>query len=69
MALQSLKISMNLKNYHSTLRAKKLNDFKKRFNKLKAVNAQRDKNKVFKPKVLDNVEDLFNDLYYIYRNK
>ena len=48
---------------------KKLNDFKKRFNKLKAVDPQTDENKVLKPKVLDNVGDLFNELYYIYKDK
>ena len=44
---------------------KKINDFKKRFNKLKAINPQTDENKVLKLKVIDNVGDLFNDLYYI----
>ena len=48
---------------------KKLNDFKKRFSKLKAVDPQTDENKVLKPKVLDNVGDLFNELYYIYKGK
>ena len=48
---------------------KKLNDVKKKFNKLKICNLQTDKNKVLKPKVLDNVGDLFNDLYYIYKDK
>ena len=42
---------------------------KKRFNKLKAVDPQTDENKVLKPKVLDNVGDLFNELYYIYKDK
>ena len=42
---------------------------KKRFNKLKAVNPQTDENKVLKSNVLDNVRDLFNDLYYIYKDK
>ena len=48
---------------------KKLNDFKKRFNKLKTVNPPTDENKALKPKVLDNVRDLFNELYYIYKGK
>ena len=48
---------------------KKLNDFKKRFNKLKNVEPQENENKVLKPKVLDNVGDLFNELYYIYKDK
>ena len=47
---------------------KKLNDLKK-INKLKAVNCQTKENKVSKPKVLGNVGDLSNELYYIYKNK
>ena len=42
---------------------KKLTDVLKQINKFKAVNPQRDENKVLKPKVLDNGGDLFNDLY------
>ena len=48
---------------------KKLNDFKKRFNRLKTVNPLTDENKVLKSKVLDDAGDLFNDLYYIYKDK
>ena len=48
---------------------KKLNDFKKRFNKLKTVDQQTNENKVLKPKVLDNVGDLFNELYFVYKDK
>ena len=48
---------------------KKLNDFLKKSNKLKAVDSQTNENKVLKPKVLDNVVDLFKDLYYIYKDK
>ena len=48
---------------------KKLNDFEKRFNELKTVDPQTNENKVLKPKVLDNVGDLFNELYYIYKDK
>ena len=48
---------------------KKLNDFQKSFNKLKTVNPQTDENKVLKSNVLDNIRDLFNDLYYIYKDK
>ena len=48
---------------------KKLNDFKKRFNKLKTVDPQTNENKALKPKFLDNVEDLLNELYYIYKDK
>ena len=48
---------------------KKLNDFKKRFNKFKAVNPEADENIALKQKVLGNDGDLFNDLYYIYKDK
>ena len=41
----------------------------KKNNKLKAVNPQTDENKFLKPKVLDNVGDCFNELYYIYKDK
>ena len=47
---------------------KKLNDLKK-INKLKVVNPQTDENKVLKSKFLGNDGDLFNELYYIYRDK
>ena len=46
-----------------------MNDFKKRFNKLKTVDPQTDENKVLKPKVLGNVVDLLNELYHIYWDK
>ena len=59
---------MNLKNYHLALWTKK-SMIQKNFNKLKAVNPQTNENKELKPKVLDNVGDLFNDLYYIYKDK
>ena len=48
---------------------KKLNDFSKKIDKLKTVDPQTDENKVLKSKVLDNVGDLFNELYYIYKGK
>ena len=48
---------------------KRLNDFERRFNRLKNVTPQTDNNKVLKQKVLDGVGDLFNELYYIYKDK
>ena len=36
---------------------------------LKTVNPQTDKNKDLKPKVLNNAGDLFNEMYYIYKDK
>ena len=48
---------------------KRLNDFQKRFNRLKTVNSQRYNNKVLKEKSLDGVGDFFNELYYIYKDK
>ena len=41
----------------------------KKTNKLKIVDPQTDQNKVLKLKVLDNAEDLFNELHYIYKDK
>ena len=66
--MQSLKISINLKNYHSTL-CTKTEWFFKKISKFKAVNPQTNENKILKPKVLGNVGDLFNDRYYIYKDK
>ena len=44
---------------------KKLNDFKKIFNKLKAFDPQTDENKILKPKVLGNVGDFStNDITF-----
>ena len=48
---------------------KKLNNFKKLFNRLKNVNPQTDTNKVLRQKVLDGVGDLFNELCYIYKDR
>ena len=48
---------------------KKLNDLKKKINKLKTVDSQTNENKAFKPKVLENVGDLFNELYYIDKDR
>ena len=48
---------------------KKLNDFHKKFNKLKIDNPPTEENKNLKLKVLDNAGDHFNELYYIYRDK
>ena len=41
----------------------------KKINNFKVVDPQTDENKVLQPKVLDNVGDLFNELYYIYKDK
>ena len=48
---------------------KRLNDFKKRFSRLKIVNPQIDEIKNLQEKGLDDVRDLFNELYYIYKDK
>ena len=45
----------------------KLNEFFKKINKLETVDPQTNEKKVLMPKVLDNTEDLFNNLYYIYK--
>ena len=46
---------------------KKLNDFHKNFTKFKDVNPRTKGKKDLKAKVLDNVRDLFNNMYYIYK--
>ena len=48
---------------------KRLNDFQTRFNKLKIVNPQTDENENLQEKVLNDIGDLFNQLYYIYKDK
>ena len=48
---------------------KKLNDFFKKINRLKNVTPQTDENKVLKLNVLDDTGDVFNKLYYIYKDK
>ena len=44
---------------------KRLNEVQKRFNRLKNVTSQTDKNKDLLEKVINDVGDLFNELYYI----
>ena len=48
---------------------KKLKDFHKNFTSLKNVAPRTEANKNLKEKVLDDAGDLYNDLYYIYKNK
>ena len=48
---------------------KKLDNFHKKFTKLKKVIPQEDTNKNLKEKVLDNAGDLYHELYYIYKDK
>ena len=48
---------------------KRLNDFQTRFNKLKIVNPQTDENENLQEKVLNDIGDLLNQLYYIYKDK
>ena len=48
---------------------KKLKNFHKKFTDLKNVTPRTEANKNLKEKVLDNIIDLFNELYYIYKDK
>ena len=48
---------------------RKLNDFHKKFTELKKFPSQTKENEDLKEKVLDNVGDLFNELYYIYKER
>ena len=47
----------------------RLNDFHKICIKLKGVNPQTKANEDLKAKVLDSAGDIFNELYYIYKEK
>ena len=47
----------------------KLNDFHKKFTGLKKLTPQTKENEDLKVKVLDNVGDLFNELYYTYKER
>ena len=48
---------------------KRLNDFHKKLIKLESVNLQTEANNDLKAKVLDNAGDIFNELYYICKEK
>ena len=48
---------------------KRLNGFHKRFNKLKIVTPQADNNQVLNEKVFNNFGDIFNELYYICKDR
>ena len=48
---------------------KKLKNFHKKFTDLKNVTPRTEANKNLKEKVLDDVGDLYNELYYIYKDK
>ena len=48
---------------------KRFNDFHKKFITLKVVNPQTEANKDLKEKVLDKDGDIFNELYYICKEK
>ena len=48
---------------------KKLNDFHKKFTRFKIVASRTKDKKSLKNKVLSNARNLYNDLYYIYKDK
>ena len=48
---------------------KNLQNFHKKFTGFKNVSPQTKNNEDLKAKVLDNVRDLFNELYYIYKER
>ena len=48
---------------------KKLSEFHKKITRFKNVNSQTDANKDLKVQVLDNAGDIFNKIYYIYKEK
>ena len=61
---------MILKNCHSILFTKKLNKFNDKINSFTKINPQKKtRTKELKNKELFNVRDLYNELYYIYKDK
>ena len=48
---------------------KRLNDFHKKFIRLKGVNPQTKSNEDLKAKVLDSAGNIFNEMYYIRKEK
>ena len=48
---------------------KNLNDFHKKFTRIKTVAPRTKDKKILKNKVLSNVRNLYNDSYYIYKYK
>ena len=48
---------------------KRLNDFHKKFIRLEGVNPQTKSNEDLKAKVLDSAGDIFNEMYYIRKEK
>ena len=67
--MQSLKILAILKICHSISMHKTMKDFHKKFTSLGNVVSRTNYNKTLKNKVLINAGDLYNDLYYIYKDK
>ena len=48
---------------------KKMNEFHKKFTILEKVNPQAKEKEDLKSEVLDEIGDLFNELYYVYKDK
>ena len=67
--MQSLKILMKLKICHSILCIKHWKILNKKIISLKNVAPRTKANEDKKKEVLNNVEDLYNELYYIYKDK
>ena len=60
---------MNLKNYQFIQCTKDQMIFRKDLISLKLLIYKQMKIKIYKKKVLNDVVDLFNELYYIYKDK
>ena len=67
--IQIRRISRKNKANITRLYVQKTEWFFKKNNKFKTATPQTNGNKVLKLNILDNVGDLFNDLYYIYKDK
>ena len=60
---------MILKKCYLIPKHKKLSEFEKKITRFKNVNPQAKANEDLKPKVSDNAGDIFNEMYYIYKEK
>ena len=67
--MQNLEISVILKKFHLTLCIKSWKSFLKKFGSFKKVSPKTKKNEDLKAEVLDKAGNLFNELYYNYKEK
>ena len=67
--MQSLEILMILKNYHSIQMFNLMREYHKKFTSLKNLVLRTKNNKELKQEVIVNASNIYNELYYIYKNR